>query len=214
MDADLQKPDFYHPGTSQQTKFRCESCKTTTDIRGRFGFCSYCARRNNLADLRTQISVIRAELNGKRTTPEDSLRKLVSTFDACCRDLASQLAKLPMTSRRRKAVLDLLFHRFEASEVIETAFDVDMKKGMSVDLPFIKAMLQRRHVFEHEGGVVTRRYIEESSDNSMLEGTLIRENAENIHRLAGCLMRMATNFESGLNEIIPPLDIGQKKEKS
>ncbi len=212
MDAGLEKPDFYHPGTSQQTKFRCASCKTVTDIRGRFGFCSYCARRNNLADLRTQISMIRAELNSNRTPPADALRQIVSAFDACCRDIASQLSKLPMTARRRKEVLDLLFHRLDAAEVVERAFDIDLRKGMSADLPFIRMMLQRRHVFEHEGGVVTRRYIEESGDNSVPESTLIREDAQNVHRLAGCLTRMATNFENGFNEILPPADL--KKTRS
>jgi len=34
----------------------------------------------------------------------------------------------------------------------------------------------------------------------------IRENGENVHRLASCLTRMATNFESGFNEIVPLLD--------
>jgi len=203
LDDGVEKPEFYHPGTSQQTKFTCEDCKTTTDIRGRYGFCTGCARRNNLGDLRAEISMIRTELNTGRMSPEDALKKVVSTFDACCRDFASQLAKLPTTSRRRKAVLDILFHRFDASEVIERAFDVDMKKGMSSDLNFVKQMLQRRHVFEHEGGVVTRRYILESDDNSMEEGTLIRENVENVHRLASCLARMATNFETGFREILP-----------
>jgi hypothetical protein len=141
--------------------------------------------------------------------PEGALKQIVSVFDACCRDIASQLSKLPMTARRRKEVLDLLFHRFDAAEVVERAFDIDLRKGMSADLPFVKMMLQRRHVFEHEGGVVTRRYLEESGDTSMLEGTLIRENVENVHRLAGCLTRMATNFESGFDEILPPLDLGK-----
>jgi hypothetical protein len=211
MDADLPKPDFYHPGTSQQTKFHCEGCKTTTDIRGRFGFCSYCARRNNLADLRTQISTIRADLNGNRMPPEGALKQIVSVFDACCRDIASQLSKLPMTARRRKEVLDLLFHRWDAAEVVERAFDIELRKGMSSDLPFIKMMLQRRHVFEHEGGVVTRRYLQESGDSSVVEGMLIREDAQNVHRLAGYLTRMATNFENGFNEIIPPVDLGKTR---
>lgn len=209
MDAGVEKPDFYYRGVSQQTKFRCETCKTINDIRGRYGYCTYCARRNNLADLRAQISVIRAELNGKHTKPEDGLKKTVSTFDACCRDFAAQLSKLPMTSRRRKQIVELLFHRFDAAETIERAFDIDMKKGMSTDLPFVRVMLQRRHVFEHEGGVVTRRYLEESGDTSMPEGTLVRESAENVHRFAGCLTRIATNLESGFNEILPPLDLGK-----
>jgi len=47
----------------------------------------------------------------------------------------------------------------------------------------------------------------------MAEGTLIRENAENVHRLASCLVRIATNFKSGFNEIVPLLDAGEKNER-
>jgi hypothetical protein len=64
-------------------------------------------------------------------------------------------------------------------------------------------MLQRRHVFEHEGGVATRRYLDESGDNSIIEGTLIRETRENAHQLASCIVRMATNFEVGFQEVFP-----------
>ena len=64
-------------------------------------------------------------------------------------------------------------------------------------------MFQRRHVYEHEAGVATRRYIEESGDNSITEGTLIRETRENAHRLAGCVIRMASNLEAGFSEILP-----------
>jgi hypothetical protein len=106
-----------------------------------------------------------------------------------------------MTARRRKEVLDLLFHSWDAAEVVERAFDIDLRKGLSSDLPFIKMMLQRRHVFEHEGGVVTRRYLQESGDSSVVEGMLIREDAQNVHRLAGYLTRMATNFENGFNRL-------------
>ena len=74
---------------------------------------------------------------------------------------------------------------------------------MDEDLKFLQMMFHRRHVFEHEGGVATLRYLNESGDNSIAEGTLIRESRENAHRLAGCIVRMATNFETGFHEIFP-----------
>lgn len=200
--SDVPKPGFYHPGTSQQTRFQCVQCGTENDIRGRFGYCAFCGWRSNVADLRTQVENLRAELNSGRTTPEELVKKMVSLFDACCRDFVAQLAKFPMRPRRRNEVLDVLFHRLEASEVIDRAFDIELLKGMSDDLQFLRRMFQRRHVFEHEGGVASRRYIEESGDGTITEGTLIRETRENAHRLASCFVRIATNFEIGFHEML------------
>jgi len=203
---DVAKPEFYYPGTSQQTKFKCSKCETETDIRGRYGFCTRCGWRNNLADLSAEMDRLRADLNAGRITPEDTVKKAVSLFDACCRDWVSQLAVLPMRPHRRKMVLDVLFHRLNASGIIERAFDIEMLKGMSSeDLEYVQLMFQRRHVFEHEGGVATRRYIEESGDKLTSESTLIRETRENAHRMVSCLIRMATNFEAGFHDIFPVL---------
>lgn len=199
---EVPKPDFYHPGTSQQTRFKCVKCGTRNDIRGRFGFCATCGWRSNVADLRAEIDSLRTELNAERTTPEDAVRKMISMFDACCRDFVAQLAKLPMLQRRREEALGILFHRIEAAAIVERIFGIGLFRGMADDLAFLRRMFQRRHVFEHEGGVATRRYIEESGDTSIAEGTLIRETRENAHQLAGCLIRASTNFETGFHEML------------
>jgi hypothetical protein len=207
---DVPKPDFYHPGTTQQTRFDCIECKTDNDIRGRYGFCSRCGRRNNLADLRTIIDLIRAELNESRIAAEDAVKKIVSVFDACCRDLAVQLATLPMRPRRRKELLGILFYGLQAADVLTRMFDIEFLRGFdNNDQKFLRMMFERRHLFEHEGGVATRRYLNESGDTSVNEGTLIRETRENAHRLAGCILRMANNFDRDFHEIFPVVDPGQ-----
>jgi hypothetical protein len=201
--GDIPKPEFYYPGTSQQTRFKCVRCQVNNDIRGRYGFCSGCGWRNNLADLQGQIKIIREEINTDRLTAAEAVKKIVSVFDACCRDWAAQLATVPMRARRRKELLETLFHRIDAADVLRRTFDIDFHRGMDEDLKFLQMMFHRRHVFEHEGGVATLRYLNESGDNSIAEGTLIRESRENAHRLAGCIVRMATNFETGFHEIFP-----------
>jgi len=209
--AVVPKPDFYHPGTSQQTRFKCVRCQVDNDIRGRYGFCSRCGWRNNLADLKAQIEIVREQMNMGRLAPEEAVKRIVSVFDACCRDWAAQLAARPMRPRRRKELQDTLFHRLDAADVLMRTSDIELLKGMEQDREFLRTMLQRRHVFEHEGGVATRRYLDESGDQSITEGTLIRETRENAHRLASCVIRMATNFETGFHEIFPVVEDQEAK---
>ena len=209
--AVVPKPEFYHPGTSQQTRFKCVRCQVDNDIRGRYGFCSRCGWRNNLTDLQTQIDIVRADMNAGRLAPEEAVKKIVSVFDACCRDWAAQLAALPMRPRRRKELLETLFHGIDAADILKRTFDIDLLKGMDHKTGFLRIMFQRRHVFEHEGGVATRRYLDESGDKSITEGTLIRETRENAHWLASCAVRMATNFEAGFHEIFPVVEDQEAK---
>jgi hypothetical protein len=204
--AVVPKPEFYYPGTSQQTRFKCVHCGVANYIRGRYGFCSRCGWRNNLADLQAHIEIVRADMNAGRLAPEEAVKKIVSVFDACCRDWAAQLATLPMRPHRQKELLGTLFHGIDAADVLKRTFDIDLLKGMDHETGFLRLMFQRRHVFEHEGGVATRRYLNESGDKSITEGTLIRETRENAHRLASCIVRMATNFETGFHEIFPPVE--------
>jgi hypothetical protein len=150
--ADVEKPDFYHPGISQQTQFSCKKCGVANDIRGRFGHCGGCGWRNNLEDLRALVISLRTELNGGRLSADEALKRAVSGFDACCRDFTRQLASLPMRGSRRSELLNVLFHRFEAREIIIRAFDIDLFEGMpDEEIRFVRRMLLRRHVFEHGG---------------------------------------------------------------
>ena len=102
-----------------------------------------------------------------------------------------------MRPLRRKELLGTLFHGIDAADVLKRTFDIDLLKGMDHETGFLRIMFQRRHVFEHEGGVATHRYLNESGVKSVTEGSLIRETRENAHRLASCAVRMATNFETG-----------------
>ena len=75
---------------------------------------------------------------------------------------------------------------------------------MDSDRKFIRRMFLRRHVYEHDGGVATARYVRESEDQDIEVGMLIRETAENAHKLIGYLNRMIKVLDSEFNEIFPP----------
>ena len=61
--------------------------------------------------------------------------------------------------------------------------DIDLFRGMNADIAFIRKMMHRRHIFEHNAGVADKRYVQESGDSDAREGVLVRESQENAHQL-------------------------------
>jgi hypothetical protein len=136
----------------------------------------------------------------------DAIKQSVSEFDSAARDYVNQLvADVPMKASRSNQLERLLFHNLDKfDELLVACFDINLLKGMSEDREFVQMMFFRRHVYEHDGGVATKRYVEESGDCGTEEGDLIRETAENAHKFIGCLNRMITTFESDFHEIFKP----------
>jgi hypothetical protein len=206
--GDLPKPDFYHPGIGQQTQFTCTRCKSFHDIRGRHAYCCVCGQRNNISLFQNAIDDIRARLNNGQVAPEEAVKQIVSALDSCCRNFVDHIElRTPMRPRRRKQLQELLFHGMEAAaSFLKATADIDLLKGVDGERDFLRMMLLRRHVYEHDGGEATARYIRESGDASVDEGTLIRETRENVRRLAGIAIRIATNLDTGFHDIFPPSD--------
>lgn len=77
---------------------------------------------------------------------------------------------------------------------------------MDGDLDFLRLMMCRRHVFEHNGGVVDQLYLDQSGDADAQLGALVRENVGNVHRLIGLLNRMVENLDRDFHEIFRPTE--------
>jgi hypothetical protein len=207
--ADQPRPAFYYAEEAQQTRYQCAKCDDFNDIRGRFGYCASCGWRNNVSSLKAAFESLRARLNGRQVTSEDAVKSSVSEFDACCRDMARQLARrIPMKAARKAELERLIFHDVESPTIamMKAMFDVDVLRSVGDDLPFVKMMMHRRHVFEHNGGVADARYVQLSGDAEAREGTLIREAQANAHRLVNGLTRMAENVERDFHEIFAPTE--------
>lgn len=200
------RPDFYYTSTAQQTEFRCCACNSYNDIRGKYGYCSSCGWRNSAEQQRVALEKIRAQLTGGNVSPSDAIKQSVSEFDSAARDYVDQLTScVPMKESRTNQLGRLLFHNLDKFDgLMSNCFDINILKGMAADRAFVKKMFYRRHVYEHDGGVATQRYVEESGDTGLEEGDLIRETADNAHKLIGCLNRMITTFETDFHEMLEP----------
>jgi hypothetical protein len=200
------RPDFYYTSTTQQTQFRCTACGCFNDVRGKYGYCASCGWRNNLAALKLSLSAIRQRLNEKTLTPAEAVKQSISEFDSVGRDFAAQVsARVPMKVARREQLKTLLFHNLDkVSELLRSAFDIDLLRALGDKRAFVRMMFHRRHAYEHDGGVMTARYVSESGDPDAQEGLLIRETGENVHQLIRALERMGEVLDADFHEIFPP----------
>lgn len=124
-----------------------------------------------------------------------------------CRNFVGQLCeRVPMTDGRTTRLKRMLFHELEGkAEELKAAFDIDLFAGVDAGAQaFLRMMLGRRHVYEHDGGQATARYVRKSGDAGVTEGMLIRETQENVHRLVGVLDKIAGNFDRGFHELFEP----------
>jgi hypothetical protein len=200
-----KKPDFYYSEMRQQTLRKCPSCRTEDDILGRFGYCSGCGTRSDLAQFEEDIERIRQKIN-EGGPLDDCLRDAVSLFDAFAgrymKQLVERTALSPQRAKRLRAM------RFQDLKRVEgefaTVFDIAVCEGLTGDdADFAKRMFHRRHVHEHCGGIVDDRYIENSGDTDVRLGQALRETKEGTHRLASCLVKMARNLHTGFHSLYP-----------
>jgi len=205
--TDEPRPDFYYTSTAQQTEFNCSACNSYNDIRGRYGYCASCGWRNTAESQKVALERIRSQLVSGDLSPTDAVKQSVSEFDSAARDYVNQLISLvPMKSSRSNQLERLLFHNLDKfDELLKDCFDINLLKGMTADRAFVNKMFFRRHVYEHDGGVATQRYAEESGDSDIAQGDLIRETVENANKLIGCLNRMISTLESDFHEIFEPV---------
>ncbi len=202
-----EKPDFYVSERSQQRKFTCSACGEFNDILGRFGYCSSCGTRNDLADFEeSTVPTLRKHLN-QSIAPEDCVSDAVAAFDSFMAQVAKQFVELvPLTKLRKNRLSKQRFYDLdEVRKTFKSWFDIDMCAGMQEDeCRFVARMFYRRHVYEHNSGEVDQKYLDDSGDTTVVLKQHIHETQKDAHSLLGSLVKMARNIHSTFHELFPP----------
>ncbi len=204
---DGEKPAFYVSEQSQQCKFKCVACDEFNDILGRFGYCSLCGTRNDLADFEgSVVPLIRERLNAG-APPQDCVRDAVASFDSFVAQYAKQLATLvPLTEGRINRLTKKRFHDLgETQAIFQNWFDIDLYEGLKdTERQSTVLMFFRRHIYEHNGGEVDQKYLDDSGDTTVKLKQTIRESKEGGHDLLSSLVKMARNLHTGFHALLPP----------
>ncbi len=202
-----ERPAFYYSEERQQNLFTCEACGAVNDVLGTYAYCSRCATRNEVQELRTTLGRIRETLNAGGAT-ETAAKEAVAAFDSVATRLAGQLIRrVPMTPSRHDRVEKTRFHNLTPTvEMFREVFGIDILKGLSgADAGFLTLMFHRRHVYEHKGGEADEKYIADSGDPVRPKQAL-RETKDSAHRTIDLVGRIAVNLHDGFHAIFPPLE--------
>lgn len=199
------KPAFYISEERQQTKLICSACGEFNDLLGRFGFCSCCRTRNDFQVFAEEsIPAIRGRLDDG-APPENCLRDAVSAFDALLNQYALQLAShVPMSPARVDAMTNNTFRSLDdRATAYANWFDIDLRAGISQsDWNAAVRHIFRRHLYEHNGGVVDAKYLARTSDPSVRLGQHISETPQSIHPFLATLVSIAKRLHDGFHTLI------------
>jgi len=167
-----------------------------------------CGTRNDLADFEGQtVPTIRDRLNGGHV-PEDCVRDAVASFDSFMAQVAKQLVdRVPLTERRKNRLTKQRFYDLEeVRTTFKNWFDIDVYAGMKADeWRFVARMFHRRHVYEHNGGEVDQKYLDDSGDTTVRLKQRIHETQQDAHSLVGLLVKMARNIHGTFHELFPTI---------
>lgn len=208
------RPPHYFVEEIQQTRFKCLECTVTSDIIGIFGYCPHCGHRNSLERLNSQLSQLEDRVTNSRYSLEqrqerdnewrEIVKQSVSYFEGFARDLLSSiLNKTPLIPTRRSAIEKISFHNpIIASEKLMLYLGIDILHGISEkDKEFIKQRFLRRHIYEHNAGIVDQEYLDKSQDTSVKLGQIVREKSSNVTSLIKLVRQIAVNYDKEFHAI-------------
>ena len=204
---DAEKPPFYYAEESQQKSFTCPACGAFNDIIGKFCYCSACGMRNDLHELENDtLPKLRARANAGGGY-EFCVADAVGAFDTFVAQYAKELVRrVPLRSARKSRLQRMRFHDLETTAAeLKAGFDIDILDGLKPDdVAFATLMFHRRHVYEHNGGVVDEKYLKDSRDTTVRLRQEIHESQASAHRIVGVVAKMAENLNNGFHDIFPP----------
>lgn len=186
----------YKPGTPKRrpkpqppheqnvdSELECPECHTRFQVDGIFGYCPGC-RSENLLLYDVNLAIIKQEVKAA-SAPDRALRHaysdLVSTFETFCRKEAQRLGveggRFQNIKHTRK-----LFKKEAAVDILEGLQDEDIR--------CLKRVFEKRHVYDHNKGIASERYVKEIPEDVALLGEKVPLSLEELETSASVLRQV------------------------
>jgi hypothetical protein len=209
---------WHYSEEKQQFHFACDTkgCNTQTDILGQYGYCPRCGRTNarrlfaeRVNKMLNEWQTVYQGVSDRKERGEAWERMTItslSDFEALAKHLRIRLLLLPMTPRRKRELESLNFQSpLEADQFLVQWFDIGLlewpgdnispnRTVPSSDLPFIKKMIQKRHILMHNGGIVDQEYLDLSRDAQVRLNERIRIRSNEAKHFIERVRELATNL--------------------
>ena len=154
---------YISPPTEKEvdSEIECSECKAKFQVYGIFGYCPLC-KCDNIMIYDTNISIILTEIenaSNKNRALRHAYNDLVSTFEDFCK-------------KRNKTQEKYNFQNLDSSKkFFKDAYGINLFDGFKKDeVLIIKRLFQKRHVYQHNKGVIDQKYIDVITEDVSLLG--------------------------------------------
>jgi Zn finger protein HypA/HybF involved in hydrogenase expression len=172
---------------SVDTELVCPECQFRFQVFGIFGYCPKC-KTENIKIYDANLAIILREI-ASSPDPNRALRHaytdLVSTFEQFCRKKAASLTQETARFQSMKDTRDFF----------KKHFNKDILNGISEDdHKIIRRVFQKRHLYEHNGGIVNAMYIQNVPEDRKYQGQPAPLTEDEFRAAADILRRMLNNL--------------------
>lgn len=169
------------------SELRCPECGFVFQVFGIFGYCPGC-RSENLLIYDANLAIIQQEVSTS-SDPDRALRHaysdLVSTFEFYCSTRAASVTT--ETARFQRL--------FDSRKFFKRVLGVDIFDGLSdSDLLVLRRVFEKRHVCEHNHGIISERYARMIPEDSHLIDQKVELSLDELVSAARLLRQVLDNL--------------------
>jgi hypothetical protein len=162
------------------SELMCPACQVKFQVDGIFGYCPGC-RVENLRLYDANLDIIKRDIASSKT-PERALRHaytdLVATFETFCRKEA----------RRRSIQYGRFQNLDHTCRLFKTEAGVNIFTALTMEqIRLLKRVFEKRHVHEHNEGIISERYVEQIPEDVELLGQRAQLSIEELEAAASIL---------------------------
>lgn len=194
-----------------ETELKCSVCETEYSVIGTAYFCPCCGHNNIESAMKDSLCSVEKMINSLDEMEnmlidkvgKDVARNMVrSMLEGSLGDVISSFQKYAESVYTRKSRKITKVNDFQivekGSKLFSEEFGYGYEKWLTNnELKQMNLLFQRRHLLEHNGGIVDDRYIDKSGDTTYVKGQRIVMHKEDAIEL----IRIVTKLCDGLQQL-------------
>jgi Zn finger protein HypA/HybF involved in hydrogenase expression len=192
-----------------EVEIKCESCGTRTSVIGSAYFCPCCG--NNAAEkvFDESLDTIQKMIESKQAMltmfselyGKDKAETMCrSMFEGSLGDIVSAFQKFAEARFTKISTKKVRVNDFQIVEKGSSLFDDNCGSGYGTwlsdeELNFMNLMFQRRHILEHNNGIIDERYIKQSHDLNYNVGQRLVLKEKEVVQLLGVIKKLGEGLK-------------------
>lgn len=188
----------------------CDQCGTKTSVIGTAYFCPCCG--NNAVDrvfnesmerIKNQLNSLNEmlELLEKIYDKDTATNMIQNMIETSLKDIISAYQKFALESFSKGSTKKVRPNDFQivdkGSELFKMNYDVGYDEWLtSYEINYMVVMFQRRHILEHNNGIVDDKYLQNSKDTTYRVGQRVVCKKNHVLKLLEIIKKLSENISS------------------